>query len=125
VARKGSGQTDKLVVLTTVGSEDQAVRIAEELVEGKLAACVNIKAGVRSIYHWKGKLWDDEEFLLLIKTTAAAFEAVRDRIRELHSYELPEILALPVAEGDPGALDWIGRTVESRGRTRSRQNETS
>jgi periplasmic divalent cation tolerance protein len=112
VARGESGQTDKLVVLTTVGSEEQAVSIAEELVEGKLAACVNIQPGVRSIYHWKGKLWDDEEFLLVIKTTTGAFESVRERIKKLHSYELPEILALPVADGDAGALEWIGRTVQ-------------
>ena len=112
VARKSSGVADAIVVLTTVGSEDQAIRMAEELVDGRLAACVNIHSAVRSIYRWKGKIWDDEEFLLIIKTTRPAFGAVRDAIKALHSYELPEILALPVAEGDQGALEWITQSVQ-------------
>jgi periplasmic divalent cation tolerance protein len=102
---------DAIVVLTTAGSQDQAVRIAEALVEERLAACVNILPGLRSIYRWKGKLWDDEEILLLIKTRAAALEQVRERVRALHSYELPEILALPVTAGDADVLEWIQRGV--------------
>ena len=103
---------DAIVVLTTVGSEDQAIRMAEELVDGRLAACVNIQSAVRSIYRWKGKIWDDEEFLLVIKTTKPAFGAVRDAIKALHSYELPEIIALPITEGDQGALEWITRSAQ-------------
>lgn len=105
--------TDKIVALTTVGSEEQAIRIAEELVGRHLAACVNIVPSVRSIYRWKGKLWDDEEFLLMIKTTRGRFEDLRAAIKALHSYELPEVLALPVAEGDPVALQWIEQCVQA------------
>lgn len=107
--------TDKLVALTTVGSEDLAIRMAEELVGKHLAACVNIQPSIRSIYRWKGKIWDDQEYLLLIKTTRARFAAVRDAIRAMHSYELPEVLALPVAEGDPRALEWIEQSVQTAG----------
>ncbi len=101
---------DTVVVLTTAGSEEQAVRIAESLVEGRLAACVNILPGLRSIYLWKNRVWDDQELLLLIKTRASAFDKVRERVRSLHSYELPEVIALPVAAGDADVLDWIRRT---------------
>jgi periplasmic divalent cation tolerance protein len=111
VARKSVDSQQALVVLTTAGSEEQAMRLAEALVERRQAACVNLLPGLRSVYRWKGKLWDDEEILLLVKTTAARFEAVRDTIRELHSYELPEILALPVAAGDPPVLEWLAGAV--------------
>lgn len=104
--------TNKLVALTTVGSEEQAIRIAEELVGQHLAACVNIIPSIRSIYRWKGKIWDDEEFLLVIKTTRSRFEELRETIKTLHSYELPEVLAMPVSMGDPVALEWIEQSVQ-------------
>lgn len=113
-AQKKSDQ-GLLVVLTTVGSEEQARTIAEALVEQRLAACVNILPAVRSIYRWQGKLWDDEELLLVIKTTADRFQALRAAIQELHSYELPEVLALPVTQSDPAALAWIHAAVHEAG----------
>ena len=105
--------TDKIVALTTVGSEDQAISIAEDLVGRHLAACVNIVPAVRSIYRWKGKLWNDEEFLLMIKTTRGRFEDLRDAIKTLHSYELPEVLALSITAGDATALEWIEQCVQA------------
>ncbi|MFQ5718637.1 MAG: divalent-cation tolerance protein CutA [Acidobacteriota bacterium] len=107
-----SSLTDKVVALTTVGSREQATHIAEELIGRHLAACVNIVPAVRSIYRWKGKVWDDEEYLLVIKSTRARFDALRDAIQSLHSYELPEVIAMPVSDGDAGVLDWIARSVE-------------
>ena len=103
--------TEAILALTTVGSEEQASRIAEALLEDHLAACVNILPSIRSVYRWKGKIWDDEEFLLLIKTTRERFAAVHAAIKKLHSYELPEVLALPVTDGDEAALAWIEQSV--------------
>jgi periplasmic divalent cation tolerance protein len=111
VAAPKKSDQDALVVVTTVGSEEQARSIAEALVEQRLAACVNILPSVRSIYRWKGKLWDDEELLLVIKTTAGRFQALRAAIQRLHSYELPEILALAVADSDPAVLAWLTSAV--------------
>lgn len=101
-----------LGVLTTVGTEEQANTIASELVARRQAACVNILPGVRSVYRWKGKICRDTEFLLVIKTEADEFEAVAATIRELHSYELPEILAFNVAKGDARFLAWIAGAVD-------------
>jgi periplasmic divalent cation tolerance protein len=104
--------TDFVVVLTTAGSEEQGEQIARELVARRLAACVNVVPGVCSVYRWKGEITRDEERLLLVKTTAGLFPAVREAIRELHTYELPEVLALPVADGDPAYLRWLEEGVE-------------
>jgi len=104
--------TNKRLVLTTTESMIQARRIADALIEHKLAACVNIVPHVQSIYRWKGKAEEAEEWLLWIKTTSEAFERVRDLIRELHSYELPECLCLTVENGSPDYLRWIEESVE-------------
>jgi periplasmic divalent cation tolerance protein len=104
--------TNKRLVLTTTESMSQARRIADALIEHKLAACVNIVPHVQSIYRWKGKAEEAEEWLLWIKTTSEAFERVRDLIRELHSYELPECLCLAVEDGSPDYLRWIEESVE-------------
>jgi len=104
--------TDKRLVLTTTGSRDEARRIAEALVERKLAACVNIVPGVVSIYRWKGKSEESEEWLLWIKTTAQAFARVRDTIKELHSYELPECVCLTVEDGSAEYLKWIDEAMK-------------
>jgi periplasmic divalent cation tolerance protein len=85
---------EHLLVLTTVGSEDDATRIARELVEARLAACVNVVPGVRSFYRWKRDVEEDAELLLLIKTTGARVDALRDALTRLHPYELPEFVAL-------------------------------
>ncbi len=99
---------DEIVVLTTADAAEAAHRIATSLVNAGEAACVNIIPGIRSIYRWQGRVCDEAEVLLLIKTTRGFFEAVRSRIRALHSYEVPEIIALPLAAGDAAYLNWIG-----------------
>ena len=98
--------TDKRVVLTTAGSADEARRIAGALVERRLAACVNIVPKIVSIYRWKGKVEEAEEWLLWIKT-AAPFERVRDAILEMHSYELPECASISIEDGSPAYLKWL------------------
>lgn len=102
---------DEIVVLTTVADAELGRRIAAALVEAGEAACVNIIPGIRSIYRWEGKVCDEGEFLLVIKTVAERFEAVRSRIRDLHSYEVPEIIAIPVRAGDPAYLGWLSSQV--------------
>ena len=104
--------TNKRLVLTSAESMSQARRIADALIERKLAACVNIVPHVQSIYRWKGKAEEAEESLLWIKTTSEAFEQVCQLIRDLHSYELPECLCLAVEDGSPDYLQWIEESVE-------------
>jgi len=104
--------TDKRLVLTTAESQNQARRIADALIERRLAACVNIVSGVQSIYRWKGKAEEADEWLMWIKTTAAAFERVCDTIKELHSYELPECMCLVIEDGSPEYLKWIEEAVK-------------
>jgi periplasmic divalent cation tolerance protein len=101
-----------IVVVTTVGTEEQAYLIAREIVARRQAACVNILPGVRSIYRWKGKICKDGELLLIVKTMESEFEGVAATIRELHSYELPEILSFAVARGEPSFLAWIVASVD-------------
>lgn len=103
--------TDKRIVLSTAGSEDEAQKIAHHLVEQRLAACVNIVPRIESIYRWQGKVDSSKEWLLLIKTTVEKFPAVRDAIRELHSYELPECVAISIEDGSPEYLQWLADSV--------------
>jgi periplasmic divalent cation tolerance protein len=100
-----------LVVLSTVGKAEDAERIGRALVERGLAACVNVLPAVTSIYRWKGKLEREEERLLLIKTRADRFAALRDALVALHPYEVPEVLALPVADGHAPYLQWLDASV--------------
>ena len=104
--------TDKKIILSTTGSRDEAEKIARALVEHKLAACVNIVGPIESVYRWQYAVETCEEFLLIIKTTGAAYERVRDLIRLLHSYELPECVQLSIEDGLPKYLEWIGESVE-------------
>jgi periplasmic divalent cation tolerance protein len=101
-----------IVVVTTVGTEEQAYLIAREIIARRQAACVNIIPAIRSIYRWKGKICKDGELLLIVKTLQEEFEGVASTIRELHSYELPEILSFGVSQGDQGFLDWIASSVD-------------
>lgn len=104
--------TDKIVVLVTCGSAKEAQRIARALVEAHLAACGNIlETPVRSIYRWKGKVESAKEYLLIIKTSRRRFAALRDTVKGLHRYDVPEIIALPIAAGSPDYLHWIADSV--------------
>jgi len=97
-----------IIVLTNCGSPKEARRIVKALVERRLAACVNtITAPVESVYRWKGKIEKAKEYLLLIKTSRARFAAVERTIRDLHSYEVPEIIAIPIATGSRDYLSWL------------------
>jgi periplasmic divalent cation tolerance protein len=105
--------TDKRIVLSTAGSESEAHKIARHLVENQLAACVNIVPRIESIYRWQGKVESSREWLLLIKTSAERFPEVRDAIRDLHSYELPECIAIGIEEGSPEYLQWLASSVQT------------
>ncbi len=98
---------DLIVILSNTDSAESAARMARELVGKQLVACVNVVPGVRSFYRWKGKIAEDDEHLMVIKTRRSLFEQVRACMRELHPYELPEIIALPIQEGDPDYLTWV------------------
>jgi periplasmic divalent cation tolerance protein len=105
--------TDKIVVLTTCESEDEAGRIARSLVEKRVAACVNILPNARSVYRWKGSVENAQEFVLLIKTRRDIFDALRAELSKIHSYEVPEVIALPVVDGSESYLSWIDRELAS------------
>lgn len=105
--------TDAIMVITTVGSEQQAITIAEELVQQELVACVNILPTMRSIYRFKGKVFDDEENMLILKTTRDLFDEVSNVIAQLHTYEVPEIVAFSVEHCQDNFIDWIRQNVRS------------
>ena len=100
------------LVMTSVGTEQQAVEISEELIMRRLATCINIVPCLRSIYRWKGKVCEDTEYLLFVKTPERLFEEVSSAIREFHSYELPEILAMPVSAAEENFHRWVLQMVE-------------
>ena len=99
--------TDKIVVFTTCALESDAERMARALVDGRLAACVNVVPGVRSFYHWKGETQSSQEFLLIVKTSRDLFGALRAEMERIHPYEVPELLALPVVAGAENYLAWL------------------
>jgi periplasmic divalent cation tolerance protein len=103
--------TDKRIVLTTCGSHEEARKIAYAFIERRLAACVNIVPQVESIYRWQAKVETATEWLLVIKTSAAAFPRLRDALSELHSYEMPECVAIGIEDGSAAYLEWIGESV--------------
>jgi periplasmic divalent cation tolerance protein len=100
-----------LMAYVTTADEDEARRIAKALVEERLAACVNILGRIESVYHWEGEVQSSTEVALLAKTTEACFDVLAARVRELHSYELPCIVAVPLAQGEAAFLNWIGKNV--------------
>lgn len=101
-------QGSYVVVLVTCGTRREALRIARAVVSQRLAACVNVfETPVRSIYRWKGKVEQSREFLLLIKTTRKRLTALREKVTSLHSYEVPEFIALPIVAGSPNYLAWL------------------
>ena len=103
--------TDKIVVLSTCGSAEEARKLARALVESRLAACVNIVPAIESVYRWQGTVEAAEELLLAIKTSRSLFDQVSAKIRELHSYELPEVIALAVEDGSPAYLNWLSESL--------------
>jgi len=100
------------VVLVTASSQAEAEAIAEALIKAKLAACVSFTP-IHSIYTWQGQVHKDQEWQLVIKTDLTQFEALVSRVREVHSYEVPEIIALPIVAGSPSYLQWLGEQVGS------------
>jgi len=103
--------TDKRLVLTTCGSLQGARAIALALIERQLAACVNIVPQIESLYRWKGQVETTMEWMLVIKTTAAASSGLREAFTELHSYEVPECIEIAIENGSPAYLNWIGESV--------------
>ena len=101
-----------ILVFCTASSEKEAVQIAQALVEREEAACVNVVPMIRSVYRWKGKITTENEHLMIVKTTQALLEDVKKTVKELHSYELPELLAVSVDDGDRNALSWIASVVK-------------
>jgi len=99
--------SEPIIVLVACGSEEEAIKIAQSLIEERLAACVNLVSPVRSIYRWEGKICDEKEWILIIKTQKQRFEELEKKVKSLHSYSVPEIIGLPIIEGSSSYLDWL------------------
>lgn len=99
--------TDKIVVFSTASSAEEAEKIARVLVEERLAACVNVLPGARSVYRWKGAIESSEEWVLVIKSSRERFDRLRARLEKVHSYEVPEVVALAVVDGSKNYLNWL------------------
>lgn len=110
--------TDKIVVLSACSSQDEARRIAGLLVERRLAACVNLVGGMRSVYRWQGAIEEAEEWLLVIKTRRSLFDALRTAIEQAHSYQVPEVVALPMTDGSAAYLEWLDKETGAGPTTR-------
>ena len=111
--------TDKVVILVTTASRDEGKKIARHLVESRLAACVNISPSIESVYRWEGKMAEEVEYLLIIKSVRELFPEIRTEISKLHSYQTPEIICLPVVEGSRNYLQWISDSVKPPGAAES------
>lgn len=103
---------EEVVIIITASNEDEAVRIARILLEEKLAACVNIHQKVRSLYWWEGKILDEGETMMIIKTRKGHVEKIVKKVKEVHSYTVPEIIALPIIDGSDDYLRWIGEVTK-------------
>lgn len=97
----------EIVVFITASKEQEAVKIAHALVEARLAGCVNIIKNIRSIYSWKGRIEDEKEFLMIAKTQKSLFKPLQEKVKEIHSYSVPEVIAVPVTEGSADYLTWL------------------
>jgi periplasmic divalent cation tolerance protein len=104
--------TDKVVIFVTVASRSEGKKIARHLVEAKLAACVNISQSMDSVYRWEGKIAEEREFLLIIKSTRELFPEIKAEISKIHSYHTPEIISLPVIDGSRNYLQWVSDSVK-------------
>ena len=104
--------TEYIIVFITAPNEKEAACISQTIVGERLAGCVNMIRSVRSIYRWQGRIEDEQEVLLIIKTKRILFERLQKRVRELHSYSVPEILALPLVEGSEQYLNWLGQETD-------------
>src|SRR5574337_504562 len=111
-SRRGGFVTDKVVIMVTAASRRECRKIARHLVEGKLAACVNITQSIESIYRWEGKLADEKEFVMLIKSKRELFPELKAAIAKLHSYHTPEIVCLPIIDGSRNYLQWVADSVK-------------
>jgi periplasmic divalent cation tolerance protein len=105
--------TDKIVVFSTCATPEEARTIARNLVEARLAACVNIVPGVRSVYRWKGTVDEADECMLVIKSSRSLFDRLRIELEKAHTYEVPEAIAVAVVAGAPNFLDWVDKSVDS------------
>jgi periplasmic divalent cation tolerance protein len=103
---------EPIVAMITCGSEQEALKIAHSLVEEHLAACVNLVSPIRSIYRWEGKIWDEREWLLIVKTQRQKFEDLEKKVKSLHSYSVPEIIGLAIVEGSSSYLNWLAEMTE-------------
>jgi periplasmic divalent cation tolerance protein len=102
---------EHILAFTTLGSEEDAAKLARGLVERRIVACVNVSGPVRSFYHWKGRLEDDQEFLLTMKTRKDRFSDLEGALRELHTYDVPELIAVPIELGSAAYLGWVDENV--------------
>ena len=98
---------DEIIVFITASSEEEAAKIARALVKARLAGCVNIIKNIRSIYSWQGKIEDEPEVLMIVKTQKSLFDSLTKKVGELHSYTVPEIIVLPIVEGSKDYLKWL------------------
>ena len=105
---------DEIVVLVTASSEEEGLKIARVLVKEKVVACVNLLPGIRSVFQWQGKVTEEQEVLLLAKTVSNAFNRVVSVVRANHSYDVPEIIALPIQHGLPEYLTWVRETTSTQ-----------
>ena len=103
--------TRNIVVYITASSEDEASKIGRALVEGRLAGCVNIIKNIRSIYSWQGKIEDESEVLMVVKTQSSLCDNLYKKVKELHSYTVPEIIAMPVVTGSEDYLNWLNEVT--------------
>lgn len=111
------------MVLTTVGTEEEANRLAEGLVSRRHAACVNVVPISRSVYRWQGKICHDSEYMLVIKTQEKEYPDIEATIQELHSYDLPEILSFNVRQGEPAFLQWVADSTDKQSARDDRSEE--